>query len=1276
MVPAEDFQLLRKQGIALIEQLASSRWTDYNTHDPGITMLEALCYAITDIGYRTGFELKDLLTRSAQGANYAVGRFHTAAEILQCYPVNFDDLRKLLIDIRGVRNAFVHPVDTPGYGPNDKGCLSDTPASGAFSLKGLFEVCLEFEENVLELRTGPADLSALQPGQGNFITPEGQGIRFRPQRNLWLKSVAMYPANPGNITLKLTGPGGEVLHTWNRNLPLENEKNIVSLGALITFDPKHENNVFTLSVEGQEGCPWLFAHHEPHFPIQLPGYVSLLGGDPEADTNYFFYDWEWDTPPYDTLQEVWHKGRVGEPDYSTYPSDYVKPEGHSMVFDVETELTLDAVYIFVNKKGNVAISLLDESDKEIYRHELVVNDTLCKLKVPLCWEIPACQGYKLVAVSDKGVELVLNPEAAFPYFIDGVVYLLGESDEEKITQQYAFFYDWEISWKTFPSESTADNQLTKGSIIREAWRKIHAHRNLCEDLAGIDEVTTEEVGIQATFYLTSDADVDLVMATAHSVLETYVKPPVFFYSLQQMQEKGYTTDEIFEGPLLAHGFIDPEEFKAAKDRTELRASDILNLLMDIPGVKTIKGLRMESWKEGVMTQSKPWLLCLDAATCRVPNYAPERACLSFYRDGIALRTDSRRVQDFLEELQLTTTTIRLRGHDTDLPVPIGEDRQVGDYDPIQHELPGIYQAGRYLTPEGRPTLRKAQARQLKAYLQFFEQILANYLAQLDQFPQLLNWDSKDVIRTYFTQEATQDIEEVEKIYVRYDDLNADLHRIIEGDSEALNRRNRFLEHLIGRFSESFTDYSLLMYHLFNRDDQTALRVVRDKEAFLRHYPALSARRGQGLDYRSSASPLMGGFQQRVMALMGMRTGQMPPYSLPYQLRHDATRGWQLVIMGTNEWGDQEVWFESRFTEGADTAEGLFALIRMFGGETENYRLASIATPACTEDNWELQGPCTDEGSTPLGRIPFSDPAIRDQMSAWLKAWTAPTPPAPEPDTAWPDLASDAFELIESEGINYFFVVKGAEGQVLFKSTPCESQAAIEQLLDAATAWGADMIHYRLEADTCQWVLEKPCEGAETSVFGRVLYLEYLQAVVDAFQSAYLTEGMHLIEHLLLRPRHTGGPFLHLNTDPESPITAEPDPYSFQATAILPAWSTRSLRLPFRKMVEDTLRREAPAHVFLHIYWLNYTQMQRFERAYRAWMAELSVLPEAWNGAKPFPVPAEIDPGNIDAFDEKLAELLQTMACFQSVYPPARTYDPDHTVRGEEPMLGRMSLKAM
>ena len=55
--PSQDYEYLRKAGQQYIESLAYKLWTDYNEHDPGITILEVLCYAITELGYRTNFNI-------------------------------------------------------------------------------------------------------------------------------------------------------------------------------------------------------------------------------------------------------------------------------------------------------------------------------------------------------------------------------------------------------------------------------------------------------------------------------------------------------------------------------------------------------------------------------------------------------------------------------------------------------------------------------------------------------------------------------------------------------------------------------------------------------------------------------------------------------------------------------------------------------------------------------------------------------------------------------------------------------------------------------------------------------------------------------------------------------------------------------------------------------------------------------------------------------------------------------------------------------------------
>ncbi|MCA9636249.1 MAG: hypothetical protein KC420_09515, partial [Myxococcales bacterium] len=99
---AMDYARLRAEGIRLLERLAGDQWTDFNAHDPGITILEQLCYAITDLGYRTALPIADLIA----GTDLDVALPGPAA-ILSSDPVTLLDLRKLVVDVEGVKNAWI-----------------------------------------------------------------------------------------------------------------------------------------------------------------------------------------------------------------------------------------------------------------------------------------------------------------------------------------------------------------------------------------------------------------------------------------------------------------------------------------------------------------------------------------------------------------------------------------------------------------------------------------------------------------------------------------------------------------------------------------------------------------------------------------------------------------------------------------------------------------------------------------------------------------------------------------------------------------------------------------------------------------------------------------------------------------------------------------------------------------------------------------------------------------------------------------------------------------
>ncbi len=562
-----DFPSLREQGIVLVQRLAGRTWTDHNTHDPGITILEQLCYALTDLDYRTQFDLPDLLTREGQDP-YA--SLYTPAQILPTGPVTLADLRKLVIDVRGVKNAWIDIVDEP----------------------------------VASFDAAENEVSHLVPAD--------------------------------------TGPGA----------------------------PAPSPNVSEIRVKG------------------------LL---------------------------------------------------------------------------RVRIEKSDRLD------------------------------------------------------IDGSV------------------------------------------IRREAARRLHRFRGLCEDFQEIKVLDAQPVPLGATLEIGAVGDASALLASIYQGVAGYLSPPVPFHTLEEMLERGRRVDEIFEGPLLEQGFIDSEELSGIERRISLRISDLIRELMAVPGVVAVKDLRfLVPAPDGKFVTSKDWLLNVDAE--KAPRFDLQNSDIRLERRG--LRVDQG-IQAAAQELfkkraREAASPVRTTGAERDLRPRPGRDRRIASYSSVQQQFPVVYGIGTAGLSQSAPPERRAQAKQLKAYLMFYDQLLANHFAQLANVGKLYSFHD-ETPDSYFS-EAVQDGDGtlgLEAVRVSRPEEHGKLLRQITedplwkpgdpGDQPGVRRRNRFLDHLLARFGEQFRDYALLQSGADAQDGMTSgERLARDKRAFLRDYPRIGRDRGTAFDYLEPA----------------------------------------------------------------------------------------------------------------------------------------------------------------------------------------------------------------------------------------------------------------------------------------------------------------------------------------------------------------------------------------------------------------------------------------
>ncbi|OPY69815.1 MAG: hypothetical protein A4E57_00949 [Syntrophorhabdaceae bacterium PtaU1.Bin034] len=412
-------------------------------------------------------------------------------------------------------------------------------------------------------------------------------------------------------------------------------------------------------------------------------------------------------------------------------------------------------------------------------------------------------------------------------------------------------------------DATADE---KKAIIAEAGRRLMKNRNLCEDFSGrIKVIEKQEFIVCAEIDVAFNASVIDTEARIFHALQDYLCPPVRFHSLKEMLDSGKGPDEIFEGPVLEHGFIDNDQLAASAPRKEVRLSDMIRIIMGIEGVEAVRQIIVNPADEPLFGDDK-WTIKVKEGMQPVLDYGKSR--IVYYKDMVPFRADQAEVKKRITAMRIEESEADLSITE-DLPMPEGFFRDTGAYQTIQNDFPRNYGIGINGLPESVPEERKAKAKQLKAYLLFFDQILADYFAQLSKVRELFSLDGS-LARTYFHQTVSgvKGMEELYRDYAAFKDSGGNPSGQ-EKDFEA--RRNRFLDHLLARFAENFSEYVWMIHSV---EKKPALSAIEAKTAFLRDYATVSGRRAQAFDYTDKENQWntanVTGLEERVSRLLGIR----------------------------------------------------------------------------------------------------------------------------------------------------------------------------------------------------------------------------------------------------------------------------------------------------------------------------------------------------------------------------------------------------------------------
>lgn len=851
--PAQDFHALRREGIGYIERAGSAHWTDYNIHDPGITVLESLCYAITDIAYRIDWDIADLLTRSDTASlsdPYPNQSFFTARDILGVNPTTPDDFRRLLIDLPKVRNAWL----------TCKVCACEA---------SYFAWC---ENDELKLSfSAPADITSAP-------------------RETWARGL------------------------YETLIELEDSPELGDLNDRMIVS----NTVYRE------------ADQHPHpvaMELRFPD-MTLLGGEP------------------------WRRFVSGDEGFTVTLTWLSATKTYNLLTDATKNEDQRNAYIREHWRGIFFLS---------FRIDIPSPD-------------PA------------------NPALATSIVIDHAALRVFADTTVRTAAKLA-------SWKTLFGDNTDQGFIARyrkkaravGDAVADARRLLQSHRNLDEDYCSISVVGIEEVAVCADIEVESNADIERVQAAIWFEIEQYFGPPIRFLTLQEQLDAGIAVEDIFNGPALENGFINAADLGASALKTTLRGSDIINRLMEIPGLVAVNQLRLTKYdSEGNAVKgaadptwvgdqpvfdpnklSAAWLLFV--ASRHQPRLYHNQSRFLFYKNGLPFRPRLDEAMDTLNQLRGDAERPKNPSAAKDLAIPKGTLRATEDYMPMQYSLPAAYGVNPAGLPSGAPQVRVAQAKDLKSYLMVFEQLLGNSLAQLAHGADLFSLD-QDVKHTYFVRDFGSPGREIAGMTPP---SAAAIQPLLETLPEFHERRNRFLDHLLARFGEQFSEYTLLLTNASGKPVAQA-RLIEDKIGFLTHYPAISRDRARAFDYTAAQLPEnCPGLKERISLLLGFP-------GLTFNLTVGARSatgypvGFDIVDRNRRLWVKGEVTVAAADETAARQAAYRALIERMI--RPQSYVISALPAPITLTLH--------DAASVELGRYPneFDTPAaaevIRDELLAW------------------------------------------------------------------------------------------------------------------------------------------------------------------------------------------------------------------------------------------------------------------------------------------------------
>ncbi|TAJ12210.1 hypothetical protein DMA11_13750 [Marinilabiliaceae bacterium JC017] len=726
----------------------------------------------------------------------------------------------------------------------------------------------------------------------------------------------------------------------------------------------------------------------------------------------------------------------------------------------------------------------------------------------------------------------------------------------------------------------------------EVYELFHANRNLGEDLRSVDVIERQELELHGEIELQEGADASEVLGKIYMECLSYFTPGIRYRQLQELLSEGVGWDDLLNGPLITRGIINNHSLKPLNDRYYVSA--LHHRIRKVNGVKLVRNIFLKD-ENGILPDE------IDLGqffTVKVPLRSDE-VKLKLVKGSNVSSVDIRKVLKSFKEQRahLYGTQNLFAGIDDQFGYPQGSYRKLKEYYSIQNDFPEFYGINEMGIPSYFSEERKAEARQLKAYLLLYDLLLAGSMNELENAHQLLKlspdipenrlpqldepvylWDKivdEDLFHEVKDYQAGFLMEEKEKVYDVLDALygeNSQLEFLSEFDvhsqkpADNLQRRAHFLEllpqlgleksrgiNLLNVNAENVPGpkkwiSSLLGFGVENEIPVTnvfaryALKLVSDDEFY-------EDMRGL-LNIDFILDNPFDEFKQEVI------------FDIPVQ---EVDSPWDDYLSFKNKIYllDHNIVFESLLRNGCDI---------------ERYKIISLTA----EDEFLLIYNSAERKEwINLGRFGSKQEVVRtaNQFRQFLVMLNQ---------------QSETFYLVEhlllrsvDNADGYSLLIRDAMGHYAFRLLNPVGYDNIQRLKEEVQ---------EVFRQVTSFLVEKTENGRYVILYhmsdGSVLYClqefpdkEIANAFLTSFADTYLTNP---------------GEYMETNYQRDLELLLPADFMDLKVSVVFPSWSARFNNKKFRSWCEEILAERMPAHLKVDTYWLDVSLIREFEKLYFQW----------------------------------------------------------------------------